>query len=94
MLKKNSPIKFKRPESVMGSVLCAIENGYITLEAIKKHTGLRSGQVTAAIANLAYVGAIKTGKRDENRKAIYTLQGKIEGFPECLKGVRWVFEPR
>lgn len=78
----------------MARVLCSIENGHNTLRAIQKETKLQAGQVSAAIANLAYTGAIKTGKRGKDGKAYYqTTADVIAGFPPCLKGARSVFEP-
>lgn len=94
MLKKGQPIKFKRPESTMARVLRAIENGHITLLAIRKETGLNKGQVSAAVANLAYIGAICTRMKDDYGRAVYVLPGTIQGFAPCLKGVRSVFEAR
>lgn len=79
----------------MALVLCSIENGHNTLTAIQRETKLRASQVSAAVANLAYTGAIKTGKRGKDGKALYeTTAQVIEGFPKCLKGVRSVFEPK
>lgn len=78
----------------MGKVLCAIENGHSTLVAIQIETKLREGQVSAAIANLAYTGAIKTGKRGNDGKAYYqTTAVVLTGFPPCFRGARSVFEP-
>lgn len=94
MLKKGQPIKFKRPESSMARVLRSIENGHITLFAIRKETGLTKGQVAAAVANLAYIGAICTRMKDEQGRAVYILPGTIQGFAPCLKGVRSIFDAR
>lgn len=91
MLKKGQPLQFKRPFSSMRLVLEAIENGHVTLLEIRTETKLNRGQVASAIANLAYIGAICTKHRDAQGRAIYLLPGRIETFPECLKGVKSVF---
>lgn len=91
MLKKNKPITFARPVSSMRLVLEAIENGHNSLLAIREQTNLNKGQVKSAVANLAYIGAICTRRRDEQGRAIYVLPGQIESVSDNLKGVNSIF---
>lgn len=93
MLKKGQPLQFKRPFSSMRLVLSAIEDGNCSLKSIRDATRLNKGQVAGAIANLAYIGAICTKKKDIHGRAMYTLPGQIVGAPDCLKGVNSVFNP-
>ena len=91
MLKKGQPLQFKRPMSSMRQVLSAIEDGHITSLTIREATKLNRGQVSSAIENLAYIGAILTGNRDEHGRAFYTLPGQIQSVAPCLKGVSSIF---
>lgn len=91
MLKKGQPLQFKRPMSSMRLVLSAIEDGHITSLTIREATKLNRGQVSSAIENLAYIGAILTGNRDAHGRSFYSLPGQITGVAGCLKGVSSIF---
>ena len=69
----------------------AIENGHQTRIEIKEETKLNKGQLSSAIENLAYIGAIITGNKDEHGRSYYTLPGQIQGVAPCLKGVSSIF---
>lgn len=91
MLKKGQPINFKNPYSSMRQVYLAIEHGYLTVREIERETSLHHGKVVAAIANLAYIGAITTKQKDGNGRAIYTIPvARFEASP-CLRGVSSIF---
>ena len=93
MLKKGQPVKFTRPVSTMRTVLLAVEHGFEYRQDILKETGLKAGQVQAALYNLTYIGVINRGT-DEHGRSIYMLPGRIYGVAPNLKGVRSIFDVR
>lgn len=92
MLKKGQPIKFKRPMSSMGVVLSAIQCGHQTNVEIQLETKLSRRQVSGAIENLAFIGEILTGNKNEKGCALYVLPDKLT-VGACLKGASSIFNP-
>jgi predicted transcriptional regulator len=91
MLKKNQPIGFLKPYSSMRQVYLAIEHGYRTVREIEQETSLKNSSVKAAIANLAYIGAIITRQKDGDGRAIYSIpQARFEAAM-CLRGINSIF---
>jgi predicted transcriptional regulator len=79
----------------MAKVLLSIQSGHETIEQIQQDTRIDKKKLTAAIANLAYIGAIKTRQRNDSGKAVYKDSNKTQlGCPKCLKGVSSIFSPK
>jgi hypothetical protein len=93
MLRKNQPIKFKKPYSTMRTVLALIEQGHEYRHDIVDLSGLRVGQVSGAIYNLVYIGAVQRGT-DEQGRTVYRSPGRHYGVAPCLRGVRSIFDVR
>ena len=90
MLKKGQPVKFTRPVSTMRTVLASVENGYQYRHDIVDETGLKLGQVSAALYNLTFIGCI-TRMMDDNGRSVYMSPGRLYGSSDCFKGVNSVF---
>ena len=76
----------------MRQVYLAIEHGYMTIREIQQETTLQRGKIVAAIANLAYIGAIRTRQRDAEGRAIYTIPTASFEAAHCLRGVSSIFQ--
>ena len=79
--------------STMRTVLALVEQGAQYRQDILDQSGLKLGQVTSALWNLTYIGAIKLGK-DANGRTIYMSPGRHYGVAPCLRGVRSIFDVR
>ncbi len=77
--------------STMRTVLALIEQGSEYRHAIVEASGLRVGQVTSAIYNLRFIGAIQLGT-DEQGRTVYRSPGRMYGVAPCLRGVRSIFD--
>jgi hypothetical protein len=93
MLKKGCKPPFVKPMSTMHRVLCAIDAGYGCRATIIEYTGLQCGQVTSAIYNLTFVGAIERYV-DESGRSRYRVPGRCFSVSPCLLGVRSIFDCR
>jgi hypothetical protein len=93
MLRKNQPIKWKKPMSTMRTVLALIEQGHEYRHDIVDLSGLRVGQVSSALANLVFIGAINRAA-DEHGRTVYRSPGRFYGVAPCLRGVRSIFDVR
>lgn len=93
MLKKGQPVKFSRPMSTMRVVLMAVEQGHQYRHDILMDTKLKQGQVSSALWNLTYIGAVER-KTDEQGRSIYLIPGRHHGVAKCLLGVRSIFDVR
>ena len=58
MLKKNTPVKFSRPGTVMQTVYEAVRDGTDSKHMLIVKTKLKPNQVTAALTNLTFTGMI------------------------------------
>jgi hypothetical protein len=77
----------------MRTVLGLIEQGHESRHVIVELSGLRVGQVSSAIYNLVYIGAVHRGKDDQGR-TVYRSPGRFYGVAPCLRGVRSIFDVR
>lgn len=93
MLKKNQPVKFSRPISTMRTVLLAVEHGFQYRHDILTETKLKAGQVSSALYNLVFVGALIRDSDDSGR-SIYLIPGQHQKVAKCLCGVRSIFDVR
>lgn len=90
MIKKDHPYLTK-PISNMRVVLDAIDSGCTYKHEVVKHTSLKEGQVSSAIWNLTFIGAIQK-RTDEQGRRSYTLP--CLGVGRCLCGVNSIFNSK
>ena len=94
MLKKGQMVAFTRPMSSMKIVLEAVENGALNRYDIEQVTNLRAGQISSALYNLAFIGAVQHST-DEQGRHIYVPPGKWNTpVAKCLCGVSSIFNVR
>ncbi len=90
MLKKGQPVKFSRPVSTMRTVLSVVENGYMFKHDIISESGLKPGQVSSALYNLVFIGAVQR-QTDGRGRSAYTVGGRHYGVAPCLRGISSIF---
>lgn len=94
MLRKGQLVAFTRPMSTMRQVLSSVEMGNGNVHTIVADTRLKKGQVSSALYNLAYIGAIKLST-DVNGRGVYVIPGAEKVTTgRCLLGVRSIFDAR
>ena len=79
--------------STMRTVLGLIEQGCECRLAIVEASGLRPGQVSSAIHNLVFIGAVHKAA-DAQGRTVYRSPGRHYGVAPCLRGVRSIFDVR
>ena len=89
MLKKNHNPRHQKPMSKMRVVLSAVEIGCTKRQEIAEETGLRMGQVSSALWNQSYIGAVIVVKDAQGRYS-YQTPGK-QTVSKCLCGVNSIF---
>lgn len=90
MLKKGQLVAFTRPMSTMRQVLSSVEMGNGQVHTIMDDTRLRRGQVSSALYNLAYIGAIKLSTDKQGRNH-YEVPGSKISTGRVLLGVNSIF---
>jgi hypothetical protein len=79
--------------STMRVVLMAVEQGSQYRHEIVVETKLKVGQVSSALYNLTFIGAI-VRQTDAEGRSVYLIPGRHYGVAPCLLGVRSIFDVR
>lgn len=92
MLKKGHLVNFTRPMSSMHLVFECVQSGENNIHTIMKITGRRKGQVTSALYNLAFIGAIVSVTDAQGRRRYELPPVERPHVAQCLCGVRSIFD--
>lgn len=91
MLKKGHLVAFTRPMSSMHLVFECVQSGENNIHRIMQLTGRRKGQVTSALYNLAFIGAIVSVTDSQGRRRYELPPIERPHVAPCLCGVPSIF---